>query len=136
MSWADEGPVVTVVVRCDPVVRGPDVAPVWPVGYELGRCIRAVAEGVAGEDEGGSGAAAIVISLTGGRGPFSVTTEPVGESWKALAGLAVHRGLLSLGLKSFAMPIPPSIARKPSTRAQMRPTPASAQSSGYGWRSQ
>ena len=30
VSWADEGPAVTVVVRCDPVVRGPDVAPVWP----------------------------------------------------------------------------------------------------------
>jgi hypothetical protein len=27
---ADGGPAVTVVVRCDPVVRGPDVAPMWP----------------------------------------------------------------------------------------------------------
>jgi hypothetical protein len=26
VSWADDGPAVTVVVRCDPVVRGPDVA--------------------------------------------------------------------------------------------------------------
>jgi hypothetical protein len=24
------GPMVTVVVRCDPVIRGPDVAPMWP----------------------------------------------------------------------------------------------------------
>jgi hypothetical protein len=30
VSWADGGPVVTGVVRCDPVVRGPDVAPMWP----------------------------------------------------------------------------------------------------------
>jgi len=28
LSWADGGPPVTVVVRCDPVVHGPDVAPV------------------------------------------------------------------------------------------------------------
>jgi hypothetical protein len=26
----EAGPLVTVVVRCDPVVRGPDVAPMWP----------------------------------------------------------------------------------------------------------
>ena len=30
VSWADGWPMVTVVVRWDPVVRGPDVAPVWP----------------------------------------------------------------------------------------------------------
>jgi hypothetical protein len=30
LAWADGGPVVTVVVRCGPVVRGPDVAPMWP----------------------------------------------------------------------------------------------------------
>jgi hypothetical protein len=30
-------PVVTVVVRCDLVVRGPDVAPVWPSGHKLGK---------------------------------------------------------------------------------------------------
>ena len=30
VSWADDGPVVTAVVRCDPVIRGPDVAPMWP----------------------------------------------------------------------------------------------------------
>jgi hypothetical protein len=30
MSWAAVCPVVTGVVHCDPVVRGPDVAPVWP----------------------------------------------------------------------------------------------------------
>src|SRR5215212_6623922 len=30
VSWSDDGPAVTVVVRCDPVVRGPDVAPMWP----------------------------------------------------------------------------------------------------------
>jgi hypothetical protein len=30
MTWADGGPILTVVVRCDPVVRGPDVAPMWP----------------------------------------------------------------------------------------------------------
>jgi hypothetical protein len=29
MSWADSGPVMTAVVRWDPVVRGPDVAPMW-----------------------------------------------------------------------------------------------------------
>jgi hypothetical protein len=31
MSWADGDPMVTAVVRCDPVVRGPDVArgPTW-----------------------------------------------------------------------------------------------------------
>src|SRR5215218_2915822 len=27
---ADDGPEVTVVVRCGPVVRGPNVAPMWP----------------------------------------------------------------------------------------------------------
>src|SRR4029450_1713430 len=32
---------VTAVVRCDPVVRGPDVAPVWPSGKSL--------EGVSGQ---------------------------------------------------------------------------------------
>ena len=30
MTSADGGPVLTGVVRCDPVVRGPDVAPPWP----------------------------------------------------------------------------------------------------------
>jgi hypothetical protein len=30
VSWAVVCPVVTAVVRCDPVVRGPDVAPMWP----------------------------------------------------------------------------------------------------------
>jgi hypothetical protein len=30
LSWADGGPVVTAVVRCDPVVHGPNVAPLWP----------------------------------------------------------------------------------------------------------
>jgi hypothetical protein len=30
LSWADDGPVVTAVVRYGPVVRGPDVAPMWP----------------------------------------------------------------------------------------------------------
>src|SRR5215207_436572 len=27
LSWADAGPTMTVVVRCGPVVRGPDLAP-------------------------------------------------------------------------------------------------------------
>lgn len=30
VSWDDAEPLVTVVVRCDLVVRGPDVAPLWP----------------------------------------------------------------------------------------------------------
>jgi hypothetical protein len=30
VSWANHQPVVTAVVRCCPVVRGPDVAPMWP----------------------------------------------------------------------------------------------------------
>jgi len=30
VSWSDDRPPVIVVVRCDPVVRGPDVAPIWP----------------------------------------------------------------------------------------------------------
>jgi hypothetical protein len=30
LSWEVAGPLVTVVVRCDPVARGPDVAPLWP----------------------------------------------------------------------------------------------------------
>ena len=30
VTSADGGPVLTGVVRCDPVVRGPDVAPPWP----------------------------------------------------------------------------------------------------------
>ena len=30
LTWPDGGPVQTAVVRCDPVVRGPDVAPMWP----------------------------------------------------------------------------------------------------------
>jgi hypothetical protein len=30
VSWAVVCPIVTGVVRCDPVVRGPDVAPMWP----------------------------------------------------------------------------------------------------------
>jgi hypothetical protein len=32
MISADGGPVLTGAVRCDPVVRGPDVAPSWPSG--------------------------------------------------------------------------------------------------------
>jgi hypothetical protein len=31
--WAYVGPRLTVVVRCDPVVRGPDVAPMRPQCY-------------------------------------------------------------------------------------------------------
>jgi hypothetical protein len=42
VNWAVACPMVTAVVRCDPVVRGPDVAPVWPSGPELGRRVRAV----------------------------------------------------------------------------------------------
>jgi hypothetical protein len=30
VSWAVVCPVVTAVVRCDPVIRGPDVARMWP----------------------------------------------------------------------------------------------------------
>jgi hypothetical protein len=30
LRWADGEPVVTVVVRCDPVDCGPGVAPKWP----------------------------------------------------------------------------------------------------------
>jgi hypothetical protein len=30
VSWEEAGPLVTAVVRCDPVVCGPDVARVWP----------------------------------------------------------------------------------------------------------
>jgi hypothetical protein len=30
VSWQEAEPLVTAVVRCDPVVRGPDVAPMWP----------------------------------------------------------------------------------------------------------
>jgi hypothetical protein len=41
VSWADDEPVVTVVVRCGPVVRGPDVALMWPSGPELGRRVPA-----------------------------------------------------------------------------------------------
>jgi hypothetical protein len=37
MSWADHQPLVTGVVRCNPVVRGPEVAPMWPSGHELGK---------------------------------------------------------------------------------------------------
>ena len=35
------GPELTVVVRCDPVIRGPDVAPDMARGHELGRRVRA-----------------------------------------------------------------------------------------------
>jgi hypothetical protein len=35
--WAGAGPLVTGVVRCDLVVRGPDVAPVWPGPTSLRR---------------------------------------------------------------------------------------------------
>ena len=31
VSWQEAGPIVTAVVRCDPAVRGPDVAPMWPL---------------------------------------------------------------------------------------------------------
>src|ERR671911_2804070 len=31
----EAGPLVTVVVRCNPVVRGPDVAPAWPARGHL-----------------------------------------------------------------------------------------------------
>jgi len=41
LSWADGGLVVT-VVRCGPVVRGPDVAPMWPSSPDLGRRLPAV----------------------------------------------------------------------------------------------
>ena len=30
VTSADGGPVLTIVARCDPVARGPDVAPPWP----------------------------------------------------------------------------------------------------------
>jgi hypothetical protein len=35
MGWADAGPRVTAVVPCDLAVRGPHVAPVWPLGLAL-----------------------------------------------------------------------------------------------------
>jgi putative transposase len=41
-SWADDWPAMTVVVRYGPVVRGPDVASVWPSGHELGRRVPAL----------------------------------------------------------------------------------------------
>jgi hypothetical protein len=37
MTWADAGPVVTVIVRCDLVVCGPDVAPMWPQHSRAGK---------------------------------------------------------------------------------------------------
>jgi hypothetical protein len=37
VSCEDAGPQVIVVVRCNLVVCGPDVAPMWPSGQELGR---------------------------------------------------------------------------------------------------
>jgi hypothetical protein len=40
VTSADGGPVLTGVVRCGPVVRGPDVAPMWPGRSELGRRVR------------------------------------------------------------------------------------------------
>jgi hypothetical protein len=30
VSWVDGGPMVTAVVRCSPLVHGPNVAPMWP----------------------------------------------------------------------------------------------------------
>jgi hypothetical protein len=30
LSWADDRPAITAIVRCGPVVRGPDVAQMWP----------------------------------------------------------------------------------------------------------
>jgi hypothetical protein len=30
VTWQEAGPLVTAVVRCNPVVRGPDVAPAVP----------------------------------------------------------------------------------------------------------
>jgi hypothetical protein len=37
VSWANHQPVVTAVVRCDPVVRVSDVAPMWPSVTNRGR---------------------------------------------------------------------------------------------------
>jgi hypothetical protein len=46
VSWVVTCPMVTGVVRCDPVVRGPDVAPMWPSGPELGRRVRSRLRGL------------------------------------------------------------------------------------------
>lgn len=35
LNWADDRPRMTVVVRCNPVVRGPSVARMWPYRPEL-----------------------------------------------------------------------------------------------------
>jgi hypothetical protein len=40
VGWAAACPMVTGVVRCDSVVRGPDVAPMWPARPEVGRRVR------------------------------------------------------------------------------------------------
>jgi hypothetical protein len=95
VNWQEAGPPVTVVVRCNPVVRGPDVAPMWPpgsrawkarpgtplgrddpvmaqlsdpldrpllsVGHRQGPVLRARG-GTAGEDQAGSGVAAMATT--------------------------------------------------------------------------
>ena len=50
---------VTAVVRGDLVVRGPDVAPLWPHGQELGRRVPALRSAELLDDSAGRRAAPV-----------------------------------------------------------------------------
>ena len=65
VSCKDAGPLVTAVVRCDLVIRGPDVAPVWPQHHlpeaqPLGHCHETCAMVPLESAGGGSSAGACV----------------------------------------------------------------------------
>jgi hypothetical protein len=91
MSWADEGPVVTVVVRCDLVVRGPDVAPVWPHGHELERRVGAL--GSSGMLRGWPSSAHLPTAAVVRGGPLGADAtgtwraRPARTTWLGLAAM-------------------------------------------------
>jgi hypothetical protein len=85
-------PVVTGVVRCDPVGCGPDVAPMWPSGPELGRHLRGAGRSLFRRRAASSGPIFHGPWLTlGGRFRPSVRARG-GHGWASYAWPGSHPG--------------------------------------------
>ena len=98
VTSADGGPLLSVVVRCDPVVRGPDVAPMWPSGPEF-KPRSAVPPCL------GWSASRKPIHATGPAGTNGV--EGAGHSWECRAAsreltLTIHAVQVEAGRRSLS----------------------------------